>query len=318
MERERGERRDVARRRIANILRTHGVAVMRTLEQKISDAGPNALRVDPHILTEVRDELLAEGRVVQLTRGGYDWYHLPETNSQTIEDRYGEQEPVYRAIRQSSLSQRVGQALEIAVFRLLRSQSLDFFGHFPDLDSHIDDRWYRKIEPPSAVSGRELPGNKALDFLLASRDSRFAGIEVKNTRSWIYPDQREVRELLWKCCHLDVVPVLIARRIQYSTFSVLRSCGLLMHQTYNQRYPVSDRELAQKAKDKTLLGYHDIRLSNEADPRLQRFLHQNLPIILPEGRRQFDESKDLVYEYAVGRMSYPEFAKRISQRKMRL
>ena len=55
-------RREVASRRIRNILRTHGVAIMRTLEQKISDAGPNDQRIDPHILTEVRNDLLAEGR----------------------------------------------------------------------------------------------------------------------------------------------------------------------------------------------------------------------------------------------------------------
>lgn len=290
---------------------------MRTLEQKISDAGPQNQRIDPHILTEVRNDLLAEGRIVQMMREGYEWYHLPETDAQTVEDRYRKQEPIYRAITRGNLSRRIGQALEINVFRLLRSQSLEFFGHFPDLDSHDDDRLYRKIEPPPVVSGRELPGNKALDFLIASGESGFAGVEVKNTRGWIYPDQREVRELLWKCCHLDVVPVLIARRIQYSMFTVLNPCGLLMHQTYNQRYPESDRELAQKAKDKTLLGYHDIRLVNEPDLRLQRFLHQHLPNILPEGRRQFDKFKDLIYKYAIGEIPYQDFARRVKQGKER-
>ena len=291
---------------------------MRTLEQKISDAGPNDQRIDPHILTEVRNDLLAEGRIAQFVRSGYRWYYLPETDAQTIENRYGEQEPIYRTIRQADLSHRIGQALEIVVFRLLRSQPLDFLGQFPDLDFHDDKQLYKKTEPPSGLSGREIPGDKALDFLIASGESGFAGVEVKNTRGWIYPDQREVRELLWKCCCLDVVPVLIARRIQYSTFTVLNPCGLLMHQTYNQRYPESNWELAQKAKDKTLLGYHDIRLANEPDLRLQRFLHKNLPNLLPERRRQFDKFKDLIYEYAIGEMSYPEFAKRISQGKVRL
>ena len=291
---------------------------MRTLEQKISDAGPNDQRIDPHILTEVRNDLLAEGRIAQFVRSGYHWYHLPETDAQTIENRYGEQEPIYRAIRQADLSHRIGQALEIIVFRILRRKPLDFLGQFPDLDSHDDKQLYKKTEPPSGLSGREIPGDKALDFLIASGESGFAGVEVKNTRAWIYPDQREVRELLWKCCCLDVVPVLIARRIQYSTFTVLNPCGLLMHQTYNQRYPESNWELAQKAKDKTLLGYHDIRLANEPDLRLQRFLHKNLPNLLPERRRQFDKFKDLIYEYAIGNMSYPEFAKRISQGKVRL
>ena len=37
-----------------------------------------------------------------------------------------------------------------------------------------------------------------------------AGIEVKNIREWLYPNREEVRELLLKCCTLNVVPVLIA------------------------------------------------------------------------------------------------------------
>jgi hypothetical protein len=36
----RAEREEIARKRLVAILRTHGVANARTLEQKISDAGP--------------------------------------------------------------------------------------------------------------------------------------------------------------------------------------------------------------------------------------------------------------------------------------
>ena len=268
-------RQEVARRRLVNVLKTHGIAVMRTLEQKISDAGPSNQRTDPHILSISRDELLKEGRITRLKRRNVSWYYLPETDAQRRESRLEEQEPIHKALSQGDLPIRIGQALEIAVFRLLRTQPLLFFGLFSDLDHHADDQLYKKVEPPSDAKGREIPKGKKLDFLIAAGgESGLAGIEVKNVRVWIYPHHEGLRDLLLKCCHLDAVPILIARRIHYSTFTVFNPCGLLIHQTYNQRFPESERELAEEAKNKTLLGYHDIHIGNDPDPRLHRFIHQ--------------------------------------------
>ena len=289
---------------------------MRTLEQKISDAGPGDQRIDPHILLASRNDLLEEGRIAQLKHRNVKWYYLPETDAQKRESRFGEQEPIHKALSQGDLSLRIGQALEIAVFRLLRTQSLHSFGNFPDLDHNADDQLYKKAEPPSDANGREIPKGKKLDFLIAAGgESGLAGIEVKNVRAWIYPHHDDLRDLLLKCCHLEAVPILIARRIQYATFTVFNPCGLLIHQTYNQRYPESERELAQKAKNKTLLGYHDICIGNDPDPRLHRFIHENLPKVLPERRRQFEKFKDLLWEYANRKMSYREFAGRVGRRK---
>jgi hypothetical protein len=41
------ERQLLGRRRIVNVLRRHGIATWRTLEQKISDASPGGMRIDP-------------------------------------------------------------------------------------------------------------------------------------------------------------------------------------------------------------------------------------------------------------------------------
>ncbi len=51
-ETSRQERLDIARRRLLNILRAHTIALGRTLEQKIADAGPYNQRIDPHVLTQ--------------------------------------------------------------------------------------------------------------------------------------------------------------------------------------------------------------------------------------------------------------------------
>ena len=146
-----------------------------------------------------------------------------------------------------------------------------------------------------------------------------AGIEVKNIRQWIYPNRDEIRELLFKCCALDVVPVLIARRIHFSTFSVLNPCGFLLHQTFNQLYPNSTNELVPKLRHKTLLGFHDIRLigGDDADnthARLKTFLNLNLPELIPKARLAFENYKDLLAPFANKEMSYKEFAARVKRR----
>ena len=86
------------------------------------------------------------------------------------------------------------------------------------------------------MSGRQIPGGKKLDFLVISLSAGLAGIEVKNVREWQYIDREDISELLLKCCALDAVPVFIARRIPFVTFRVLNPCGVILHETYNQRW----------------------------------------------------------------------------------
>jgi hypothetical protein len=87
---------------------------------------------------------------------------------------------------------------------------------------------------------RDIGGDRRLDFLVRhpTATAGWAGIEAKNIRAWMYPDRKEVIDLLSKCLALDVVPVLIARRIQFST---LNACGVIVHQTYNQLFPTARR-----------------------------------------------------------------------------
>lgn len=117
-----------------------------------------------------------------------------------------------------------------------------------------------------------------------------------------------------KAVALDCVPVLIGRRIPFVTFKVLNPCGVVIHQTYNQFLPASAADLASKASDKRLLGYHDIRVGNAPDERLLKFIGTNLPSALPEARTRFDEYKDLTEGFATGDMSYKEFAARVRRR----
>jgi hypothetical protein len=225
-------------------------------------------------------------------------------------------EPIHNATVEGEFAARLGQTLEIAVFKALQRQTaMPFFGGFKDLDEHDDSSLYAKEEPPGSVSGHTMPAKNKLDFMVIG-EGAIGGIEVKNTRHWIYPDTPDVIDLVRKSCAVDIVPILIARRIHYSTFSVLNPCGVILHQTFNQRYPKADEDLATLARDKDLLGYHDIRLGNEPDDRLVKFLHTDLPSLLPTLRERFERFNDLLSAYGLRHMSYQEFAGR-SRRRLR-
>ena len=290
---------------------------MRTLEQKISDAGPANQRVDPHNLTTARRELQQRGVVMVDQRPTGHWYRLATTPEREWKERLELVEPIVERMQDHKIHLAVGQTLEIAVYRALlierANHSLQFYGGVLGLDSSDPADW-KKVEPPNLISGKSLSGGRNLDFVLDHRDAKSVGVEVKNIREWVYPDSEAMLALLSKCLDLDAVPVLICRRYAYATFSVLHRCGVLLHQNYNQLLPHSLRDLAELARDKELLGYHDIRLGHEPNQRLRRFIGK-LPSLLPEARDRFAAYKDLLSKFASGEIGYNEFAGRSRRRE---
>ena len=307
----------VAKRRVSSILSAHGIATARTLEQKISDAGPGGQRMDPHILTIARRELCDEGDV--LTRAGNPpWYYLAEMERDIVQARYDEQAPIHRRVSSKPVGKRVGQCLEIAVYRVLHELDWEFLGGFEDLDLSSRKRrtkLYSKVEPSPQLGRRIIGGKRRLDFMVRHREAGWAGLEVKNVREWLYPNRSEIRDLASKAVAMDCVPVLIARRYPYVTFRVLSTCGVVLHQCYNQLFHVHDEDLALKAKNKRLLGYHDIRVGDESDDRLRRFIEANLMDLLPAARERFDRFKDLLGAFGDGVIGYHEFAARVRRRE---
>ena len=221
--------------------------------------------------------------------------------------------PIWEEFTSTKVAKRSGQALEIAIYRaMLATASITTIGGFQNVDGHDDSSLYSKQEIHH-LNGNTLD-KESLDFIALSGD-HFIGIEAKNIRPWIYPHDEEIRAAIRKAITLDVIPVIIARRIQYASFRVFGSCGVVMHETYNQRMANADAELAAKAKHKDLLGYHDIRLGNLPDARLARFFAENLTALLDPARAQYDAHKDLLAPYAFGEMTYAEFAARVRRRR---
>lgn len=310
------DRKLLAEKRLRSVLRSHGIAPMRTLEQKISDAGPFNQRIDPHVLNSALHGLVHQEEIVRDRISNTPWYHLASTPREIVKERWDQLHPVYDRTQDSRFKIRVGQTLEIAVLRSLRelhnsNQRVQFWGDFADLEEHDDSTPYSKIEPRS-ISGRKSDSG-VVDFVVTTPDGIRGAIEVKNTRKWLYPRSHEVIRLLQKALDMDAVPILIARRIAFVTFYVLNWCGVLVHQTYNQLYPYADNELAELVKNKRLLGYHDVRVGNEPDMRLSRFTTEHLIPLLPEARSRVEEFRDLLEDYASGEQ-YEVFAGRVLRR----
>ena len=308
---------EFAKSRLRDVLSRRVIATVRILEHEISDTGQEQL--EPLILGMARKTLVRDGELNEIVRTNHpSWFHLPDAPAQKVEARLAILAPVHRELSQSNVGHRRGQCLELAIYRALGAgPDAHYLGRFPDFDPSNPKRTeslYRKEEPPSYIGDRKIPGGRPLDFLYAHPTAGFAGVEAKNVRRWLYPDGNDIKALLSKCVALDCVPVLVARRFPRATIEVLSTCGVLLHQTLNQLYCAADRELAARAMRQDLFGFDDIRVGDEPDARLSRFIGVTLPKVLPDARIRFDKFKDLLDRYSSGEIQYHEFAGRVQLR----
>lgn len=283
---------------------------------KISDAGPLNQRLDPHILGPVRQRLVEQRRIIKIPRHGREWFALRETPTDVVDRRITTQFEVLRPTLEGTFPHRVGDALEIAVYRALQDAGrlgLDSVGGFRGLTAAPTMSRIRKEEPPSIFRGRELPGNKRFDFLVGR--GTWAGIECKNIREWLYPNRPEIKDMLGKAVDLDMPPILIGRRIPYVTRRLLKPTGVLVWETFNHLYPPEAANLAAQLRHKDSLGFFDIRATDSPSPTLHDFICRIVPAELDEAKERFDAYKDLLDDFARGRMRYREFAARIRRRE---
>jgi hypothetical protein len=122
----RAERISLGKWRVRNILLAQTVACDRTLEQKISDAGPNPLRVEPSVLTEARNALEKEKVVLVEKRGKAPWYCLREADKRKVEARMAELVPLHQKTQEGMFTHRLGQTMEIAVFKAIQKSKVSF------------------------------------------------------------------------------------------------------------------------------------------------------------------------------------------------
>jgi hypothetical protein len=82
------QREALAEKRILSVLSALTVANQRTLEQKISDAGPGDQRCDPHIITTVRNRLIEQGVIGAVNAEGAPWFYASNTRPAARDERF--------------------------------------------------------------------------------------------------------------------------------------------------------------------------------------------------------------------------------------
>ena len=302
------ERVRIAMARLPNVLERQTVAHQKTLEQKIADQGPRAMRVHPHLLGLAIRELAVERRTLRTYRhpstGNTGWYATARTDEAAVRQKLDEIAPLYAQVKSGYFPNFVGDALEVVIFKAL--QTLNASNPRYSFDGAIDlegpktsDGRYRKIEPPNVISGYKT--QKLADFVLYGFDSGPIFIECKNYREWIYPHHHTINELILKSIETRTTPLLIARRIHYTTLrNFLEPAGILAHETYYQYYPADQHELAARVKDKRLLGFSDVRATENPDPRTIKLFHQHLPQIVDLAAQRFLQNKQALSDYIGG------------------
>ena len=142
------ERLELAKKRIRSVLSRHTIASHRTLEQKIADAGPSNQRINPHVLATAYHQLKTTGELVHHQEDNGNWFYLATEPRDLVQVRLAAQLPLWRLTQDKALTMRIGQALEIAVYRaMLPQNSYRFLGAYPNLSAHDDKTLYSKDEP---------------------------------------------------------------------------------------------------------------------------------------------------------------------------
>lgn len=299
------ERISIAMSRLPNVLERELVAHQKTLEQKISDQGPKHLRVDPHLLGLAIRELSVERGIIcahtHPETGARPWYANARHPPEVVQPKLDTLAPLYAQVSIGNFSNLIGDALELVVFKALQSLNeakphLAFDGAF-DLSSPKNSQGrYKKIEPSNTISGHST--TKRADFILYGFPRGPICIECKNYREWIYPDHHIITELIKKSIELQTTPLLIARRIHYTTLTnFLEPAGIIAHQSYYQYYPADKQELVKKLRHKRSLGFSDIRATEEPDTRTLKFFHENLQKISDSMAERFRRNQSALEDY---------------------
>lgn len=307
------ERIALAKRRIQSVLDRQTVAHPKTLEQKISDQGPNNQRVNPHLVGLAIFDLLETNRLRKHTHpatASKPWYANPGTSDKDVADRLDEIAPLYASVSGDGFGNFTGDALEIIVYKCLEQiyaaqPRYSYQGCFHLDEPKTEHGRYRKTQPPKSIGN--FTTTKEADFLQFGHDLGPLCIECKNYREWLYPNNKIIRELIVKADELGAVPVLIQRRIHYTTrTNFLEPAGIIAHESYYQYFPADQQELAEKAKHKRSLGFSDITASEDPHPRTVKFFTTTLPKIVGYMGERWKANRTALVEFAEHEINLPQ------------
>ncbi len=266
------------------------------------------MKVDPHILGLAIMDLLARDVITEHAHSGVkNWYAYKRIQPEPVAAKLAAIAPVYRSISQGDFPNKVGDALEIILLKTLQTlrntdPRFNYLGSFLlDRPKNAQGR-YVKVEPPQTVSGGTT--KKQADFMLMGFEEGIISIECKNYREWLYPSHTQIRELIIKSYETNTLPLLVQRRIHYSTISnFLVPAGIMAHETLLQYYPEDEVALAEDVKRARGLGFTDVTASYDPHDRTKRFFTETLPKIVPSMAGAWAKNRDALYDFALGKQN---------------
>jgi hypothetical protein len=230
------------------------------------------------------------------------WYSNILADQAVIERRLNDLAPLYASVSQGSFPNLTGDALEVIVFKCLdeiykANKRYPYQGRFELSEPKDAQGRFKKIQPPKHVGS--FSTRKEADFIQFGHDAGPLCIECKNYRQWLYPNEGYIAELIIKATDLDAVPVLVARRIHYSTITnFLEPAGIIFHESLFQYYPSDKAELAARVSDKTLLGFSDVRATEEPHAHTRHFFSGLLPKLAKGTADRWKANRQALLEYA--------------------
>ena len=236
----------------------------------------------------------------QTTRN-ISWYANIGTPAPDVVIRLNALAPLYDYVS-NTLSNVIGDALEIATFQALKA------AREATPRYHFDGYYY--LNRPKNSHGRfeqrkapkELHGQITQlqpDFLQYGHEAGPLCIECKNYREWLYPRKDYIKHHILRCHQLDALPVLIVRRIHYSTISnFFLPAGIIAHESLFQYFPSDRIQFATAAKNKRSLGFTDILATEDAHARTIKFFTTDLPRIVTPMAEKWQRNRQALVAYA--------------------
>jgi len=235
-----------------------------------------------------------------------NWFSNIGTSQEKILEKISTVAPIYSSVSGGGFGNQTGDALEVIVFKCLETINKSnprfaYQGHF-HLDKPKKNGRFERIEPPQNIGGGVTL--KKPDFIQYGHDFGPLCIECKNYREWLYPRDGIIKELIIKSYQMKSIPVIIDRRIHYTTkTNFLTPAGIIAHESYYQYYPSEYSELAEKVKNKRLLGFTDVRATEDPDVRTIKFFNELLPRVIEDMSKKWSRNKEALYDYATGGMN---------------
>lgn len=286
---------DLARRRLENILRDRILATEKQLESKISEAGPENQRCDPHVLSQALRELVKEQRISSLTGPRDSKFFYLKSIYDPHNPKHNERKEylfsLYNQYREAAQHQpHCGEILEQIIWNSVNASEL--YNPIGSLRHPVKD-----------FGELTLPGELDLILLEKNRMNSAVVIEAKNIREWIYPTSAELWQLISNAVAfadtgMDTLPVLVSRKIQYATRLLFKRIGILGLSTHSQFFAEDLADKLLEVQNKDGLGFHDIAFGYKKLPWLDNFLNSTIPKEGPKAQQVFSEQKELLREFA--------------------